>query len=162
VTSSYTDGVSHLSMSSASALAAVVSVVTLIGCSRMDWTAPVLERVRGPAIVLFYGDTSSVSLPASARVGVPFSITVTSFGGGCIAHGETEVTLHALESEVRPHRYEAVRLPPNVACTMELRIYRDTVSLVFGEPGEATVRVVGIRRPGDTLYIIERRLPVRP
>ena len=128
----------------------------------MDPTAPVLERVRGPAILLFYGDTSSVSLPAAARVGVPFSITVVSFGGGCIAHGETELTVHELEAEVRPHRYEAVRLPPNVACTMELRIYRDTVSVEFGEPGEATVRIVGIRRPGDTPYLIERRLPVLP
>jgi hypothetical protein len=39
---------------------------------------------------------------------------------------------------------------------MELRIYHDTVSLKFDEPGDATVRVVGMRRPGDTPYVIER------
>jgi hypothetical protein len=149
-------------ISSRSALTVLLSVVTLVACSATEPSASAPERVRGPAILLFYGDTSSVSLPVSSHVGVPFSLTVTSFGGGCIAHGGVEFTLRGLDAEVQPYRYEAVRLPPNMACTMELRIYHDTVSLEFDEPGDARVRVVGMRRPGDTPYIIEHHLTVLP
>jgi hypothetical protein len=149
-------------ISSRSALTVLLSVVTLVACSATEPPAGGPERVRGPAILLFYGDTSSVSLPVSSHVGVPFALTVTSFGGGCIAHGGVEVTLRGLNAEVQPYRYEAVRLPPNMACTMELRIYHDTVSLKFNEPGDATVRVVGMRRPGDTPYVIEHHLTVLP
>jgi len=149
-------------ISSRSALTVLLSVVTLVACSATEPPAGGPERIRGPAILLFYGDTSSVSLPVSSHVGVPFSLTVTSFGGGCIAHGGVEFTSRGLDAEVQPYRYEAVRLPPNMACTMELRVFRDTVSLEFDEPGDATVRAVGIRRPGDTPYIIERHLTVLP
>jgi len=148
-------------ISSRSVLTVLLSVVTLVACSATEPPAGGPERVRGPAILLFYGDTSSVSLPVSSHVGVPFSLTVTSFGGGCIAHGGVEFTLRGLDAEVQPYRYD-VRLPPNMACTRELRVFHDTVSLEFDEPGDATVRAVGIRRPGDTPYIIEHHLTVLP
>ena len=141
-------------------LALLASFVALGACSVLGLEEP--ETVRGAAILLHYGDTTTVTLPTSARVGVPVSIAVTSFGGGCITQGETEFTLRGLEAEVRPYRYEAVRLPPNMACTDELRIFRHTVSLEFEESGDARVRVFGLRRPGDAPHVVERQLTVLP
>ena len=120
------------------------------------------DTIRGPAILAHYSDSAMVRMPGSAHVGVPVSITVTSFGGGCITQGDTEVTVRGLVAEVRPYRYETVRLPPNAACTSELRIFEHTVSFQFSEPGEASVRIVGLRRPQDAPYILERELTVLP
>ena len=142
------------------AVALLVSVVAVGACSVLSLEEP--ETVRGAAILLHYGDATTVTVPTSARVDVPVSITVTSFGGGCIAQGETEFTLRGLEAEVRPYRYETVRLPPNVACTDELRIFQHTISLEFEEPGDARVRVFGLRRPGDAPHVVERQLTVLP
>lgn len=55
-----------------------------------------------------------------------------------------------------------MRLPPNTACTSELRIYEHAVALRFTESGNARVLVTGLRRPGDTPYTVERRLTVLP
>jgi hypothetical protein len=143
-----------------SVLALLVPFVAVGACSELGLDEP--ETVRGAAILLHYGDTTTVTVPTSARVGVPISITVTSFGGGCIVQGETEFTRRGLEAEVRPYRYETVRLPPNMACTDELRIFQHTVSTTFEESGDARVRVFGLRRPGDAPHVVERQVPVLP
>jgi len=140
------------------ALTVLVSFVAVAACSAFGPEGP--ETVRGAAILLHHGDTTTVTVPTSVRVGVPVSITATSFGGGCIAKGETELTLRGLEAEVRPYRYETIRLPPNMACTSELRIFQHTVTLEFEQPGVARVRVFGLRRPGETPYVVEREFPV--
>ncbi|MDO8434615.1 MAG: hypothetical protein Q7S58_19640, partial [Candidatus Binatus sp.] len=104
---------------------------------------------------MHYGDTTTLSVPSSARVGVPISITVTSFGGGCIGPGETEVTFQDSGAEIRPHRYETVRLPPDMGCTRELRVFQHTATLQFAQAGEARVRIVGLARPGDAPFVVE-------
>ena len=141
-------------------VALLAGVAAVASCTA---TAPnEVEAIHGPALLVFYGDTTTVTMPASVQVGEPVSVTVTAFGGGCIGDGETDVTVSGLEAEVRPYRNERVRLPPNTGCTMELRLYTHTAVLTFAQPGEAQVRVVGLARPGDTPYTVVRSLTVLP
>jgi hypothetical protein len=114
---------------------------------------------RGPAILAFYGDTTALQLAASTRIGEVTTVRFTSFGGGCIRHDTTEVTVSGVIAEVRPYRRE---LPPNTVCTSELRIDQNVAELRFAEPGEARVRIVGLARPGDRPYVVERDLLVTP
>ncbi len=120
------------------------------------------EGERGPALLAFYGDTASVELPASARVGEAATIRFTSFGGGCIRQDSTEAEVSGLSAEIRPYRLEPTKLPPNTACTSELRLNQHLVQLRFGHPGRARVRIVGLARPGDQPFVIERELQVAP
>ena len=141
-------------------VALLAGVAAVASCTA---TAPnEAETVHGPALLVFYGDTTTVIMPASVQVGEPASVKVTAFGGGCIGDGETDVTVSGLEAEVQPYRNERVRLPPNTGCTMELRLYTHTAVLTFAHPGEAQVRVVGLARPGDTPYTVVRSLTVLP
>ena len=140
--------------------AAITCAALVAGCS--DLGSKPGERVRGPALLVHYGDTGTVTLPSSARVGVPVEISVTSFGGGCITKGETDVKVTGLLAEVRPYRHEMVRLRPNTACTSELRIFHHVVQVQFETPGDADVRVFGVTRPGDQAYMVARTLSVLP
>jgi hypothetical protein len=114
---------------------------------------------RGPALLAFYGDTSVVELAAATRVGEVTTVRFTSFGGGCIRQDETEVAVSGLTADIRPHRSE---LPPNTVCTAELRIDQNVAELRFAEPGRARVRIVGLARPGDRPFVLERDLLVNP
>jgi hypothetical protein len=114
---------------------------------------------RGPAILAFYGDTTTLQLAASIRIGEVTSVRFTSFGGGCILHDTTEVTVSGLAAEVRPYRRQ---LPANTVCTAELRIDQNVAELRFAEPGHARVRIVGLARPGDRPFVVTRDLLVTP
>ena len=114
---------------------------------------------RGPALLAFYGDTAVVQLAATVRVGEVTTLRFTSFGGGCIRRDETEVTVSGLRADIRPRRSE---LPPNTVCTAELRIDQNVAELRFSESGRARVRIVGLARPGDRPFVLERDLLVTP
>jgi hypothetical protein len=131
-------------------------LLVAIGCSS---TEPGGSRVvHGPALLAFYGEVTEVHVPTTVQVGVPFTVTATSFGGGCIAPGETRATISELRAEVRPYRAETL----GVACTSELRLDQNAALVQFDTPGEGQVRIIGLGRPGEQPYVVERRVLVSP
>lgn len=145
-------------------LAGLVAGWFAAGCtaSGPDDSSLLSAGERGPAVLAFYGDTTAVHLAASIRVGEVTTVRFTSFGGGCIVQDRTEVAVTGLRAEVRPYRRESSQLPPNTACTAELRIDQNAAELRFAEPGRARVRIVGLARPGDQPFLLERDLLVMP
>ena len=145
----------------------LIALATLaLGCSATLSPDEALTAKRnagatvGPAVLSFFGDVTTVTLPESARVGEPVRVTATAFGGGCVSEGGTETSVSARVAEVRPLRVEVS--DPDTFCTMEVRIFEHAAVLRFAEPGAALVRVIGIARPGDTPFVVERRLTVLP
>jgi hypothetical protein len=135
-----------------------------MGCTAAGPDDPPLLSTteRGPALLVFYGDTTAVELAASVRVGEVAIVRFTSFGGGCIRQDRTEAAVSGLTAEVRGYRREPRELPPNTACTLELRTDHNVAELRFAEPGLAHVRIVGLARPGDRPFVLERDLLVTP
>lgn len=136
----------------------------LAACSADGAGGPSLfqDRERGPAVLAFYGDTSSVELPAVTRVGQATTVRFTSFAGGCIRKDSTEADVAGLTAEVRPYRRDRRRLAPNMACTAELRMDSNVVDIRFMKAGRARVRIVGLAQPGDHRFVLERDLEVTP
>ncbi len=52
--------------------------------------------------------------------------------------------------------------PEESARTAELRLDQNVLQLRFAEPGRAHVRIVGLARPGDRPFVLERDLQVTP
>lgn len=113
----------------------------------------------GPALLAFYGDTTLVQIEPTVRVGEVTTLRFTSFGGGCIRQDSSEVEVSGLKADIRPHRSE---LPPSTVCTAELRVDQNLAELRFGEPGQAHVRIVGLARPGNRPFVVDRDLMVLP
>jgi hypothetical protein len=101
-----------------------------------------------------------VTAPDTAKRLQPITVTITSYGGGCISQGETDVAISDLQAEIRPYRYEVVG--PDVVCTLELRVFEHVATLQFAKLGTATIRVLGERQPGTEAIEVHRLVVVVP
>jgi len=114
------------------------------------------QAFRRIAVISHYGDPVVFDAPGTARVGERFDARITTYGGGCISEDTIIVSASGLNAEVVP--MQSVRM--GVVCTAELRISPRPVSMVFSEPGVATIRVTGRAAPGDSLIAVRRRVQV--
>jgi len=145
-------------------LASLAAAWLLAACRAESAAEPPLFGAgeRGPAVLVFYGDTSAVQLAPSIRVGETTTVRFTSFSGGCISQDSTVTDIAGLRAEIRPYKREPARLPPNTACPAILRVDQNVAEVRFSEPGPARVRIVGLARPGDAPMVLERDLVVTP
>lgn len=116
---------------------------------------------RRPSVLGYaHGTAPNIVAPDTVQAGVPFSVTVTTYGGGCIMPGETATIRSTSTVEVRPFEW-FVAAGQNVACTDDLRILPHTVSVTLPTPGTATLRVIGRQQPEGATISLERLLVVR-
>ena len=103
------------------------------------------------------GGAFPLILPDSAYVGVPFAVTVTTFGGGCDRADGAEVRTSGLLADITP--YDLLPAPGTI-CIAILRTLPRSVELTFMTPGSGVVRVHG-RGPNGNVTL-QRSVTVRP
>jgi hypothetical protein len=133
-------------------------ILTLAGAAALLAGCSVLDPVGGeqPGII----DPSSpgtVTLPATAQRGEPFTVTVITHGGGCLSQGPTRVSIRGTTAEVRPYD---VHSGGNV-CPADVQLYEHTAALRFDQPGTATVRVHGRGMPDGEMVVITRTVTIQ-
>lgn len=117
---------------------------------------------RRVATIEYYGDPVQIDLPSEVKRGQSFAVRVRTYGGGCIAKGDTEVQmLGNLKAQILPYDWEVVELPPNTACTLQLSYYSHEVLLRFEQSGVAQITVRGRRKPSGEILTTTRSLRVR-
>lgn len=120
-----------------------------------------IRRERQLGLIQFYHDPLVIQIPETVAVASPFEVTVRTYGGGCIDQGDTEVSLAGAVATVRPYDVFVTYLPPNYACTDDLRLYTHRAQLHFDQPGPATITIQGRVRPGDSTIVAQRVVHVR-
>ena len=87
-----------------------------------------------------------IEVPQAARAGVPFRVEVTTHAEYCSAKGETVVTVNGLQARVLAydtvfvtHARDGLLAP----CPDGVQEWEHDASLVFNEPGMATVQFKG-------------------
>jgi hypothetical protein len=124
-------------------------------------TASLRQGEAPPAVLAFYGDTSSVELPPSVRVGDSVLVRFSTFGGSCTNPGAIEVVISGLSAEIRPYLVEPpAELPDTVVCTAELRVDWREAQLRFERLGRAEVRIVGFAEPENRQVVLVREVEV--
>jgi len=80
----------------------VQSVGTMaLGCSDdRPPTNPTQEPVLG--VIVETGDTARITIPDTAVANQPFTVTLSTYGGGCTSKGDTEVEIDGLNATVTP------------------------------------------------------------
>jgi hypothetical protein len=94
--------------------------------------------------VEYFDSAPLIDAPTVVEVGAAATVSVMTYGGGCILFERTEVDDSGADVLVRPLDR---RLIPgkNEACTQELRLIAHSVALSFETPGLKTVRIEGRR-----------------
>jgi len=129
-----------------SALFAGLYVLT--ACTEHDWTVRLSE----------IDDTSSAGIvtPASFRVGVPDTVSITTVGNGCVRMANTQVQVQGLLATIQPVDSNRIR----DICTDTRRTFIHKAGVTFQQAGSATLRILG-RTELLTNIIVERSVPVQ-
>ena len=79
-------------------------------------------------------------VPDTVRAGIPFTVTVSTFGSSCLRPDGADAQVLALTANVTPYD---VAPPSGSVCTADFRAFPRAVTLTFGAPGGAVVRLHG-------------------
>jgi len=136
-------------------LLALLLVLAAVACRSPE--EPGSRRV---VAILDNGGTGSAPLvvPDTAYVGVPFLVTVTTFGGACDHPDGSDVLTMRLVADVTPY---VLLPPPETICIALLRASPQSTEVTFAAPGTGVVRVHGRRFDGGAVTL-EREVVVRP
>jgi len=112
--------------------------------------SPLADQTRVVGLLDAGAGSVAPSLPDTAHAGVPFDITITTFGGACDQPDRADVRTNGLVADVTPYD----RLPPpGTNCISILHDLPRPVSLVFSLPGLGQVRVHGRGAAGDITLV---------
>lgn len=128
----------------------------LAGCNIVETDFD--QRLLPAFIEMAPSDPPQVEVPQSVRTGERFTVRVTTYGGGCVSKGSTQVNVTGRQVDVSP--FDFYRIDENAACTRELRMHVHEASVWIEEPGTATVTVHGRRLPNDETVTVARTLTV--
>lgn len=147
----------HRRLRRVSALSIVIaSMSSLAGAGCSDSTSVDSDLVLGT--IEISSDPIRANVPDTVLAGGAFPVTVLTYGDGCYEATETRVTYlaHSLTgessrvAEVVPYD----RRPARAICTSILRTLEHEAFVDFAQPGEATVRIKGLRDwSADTVTI---------
>lgn len=139
-----------------SSLLLTVALTLAAGCGI---TYPDVSSEPRPAVIdPGAPDAPQVVVPQEARVGVPFTVRVTTYGDGCVDKGFTEVAAGPSEADVRPYDFHPT--DQNAACTRELRSHLHEASVRLEQPGTGTVRVHGRRMSDGEPVVVTRTVTI--
>ena len=139
----------------------VLLIVLLLALASCDGS----RTVREEGVISFYGDTDEVILaPDTAQAGEALTVTVQTFGDGCVDADNMEVAITGELAVLTP--YDLITIPGrNGACPQIEKRPEHTAQVVFEEPGSATLRVNGMLKdnanPEGVMTTIEKTITVQ-
>ncbi|HKG91201.1 MAG TPA: hypothetical protein VKA84_04895 [Gemmatimonadaceae bacterium] len=98
--------------------------------------------------------------PMTARVGVPFTLTINSYGSSsCTRLGNDQVETRGMVADITVLNWEA---PDGSPCTRDIRFLPHEIALRFTQAGDATVRVRARSPRTQELFTYDMTLRVEP
>jgi len=97
-------------------------------------------------------------VPDTVRAGIPFTVTVSTFGSSCLRPDGADTQVVGSIADVTPYD---VGPPSGFVCTADFRAFPRVVTLTFDAPGEAVVRLHG-RAFRTPLLTLEEAVLVEP
>ncbi len=95
-----------------------------------------------------------VTIPTPIVAGKAATVTVYTFGNGCVKAAYTNFKVSGAVAVVEPFDSVVVEMPPNGACTDQRNGFRHSASVVFPASGSGTLWIIGwsdVTRAVDTL-----------
>ncbi len=132
-----------------------VGLISLLGCSSGGGVAPG-GTIRRPATIEFSSHVADFIVPATAQPNVPFSVSFTTYRGGCDSRSQNDVLTSTMTTEIRSYENERV----DEGCLDFLAADVNSVTLTFLAAGTGHVILYGRKDPGSTPLVIDRSVTV--
>ena len=113
------------------------------------------------SVLVSLGDTAEISVPDSAGVSQTFSVSIETFGGGCVvAPIRTDLEVQDTVARIFPWDFDSGKSD----CPDTLMFLHHEVQLSFTRPGTAIIDIVGREDTGHGVNVIqiERQVGIRP
>ena len=136
---------------------AVAVVAVYIAAACIPSTEPVRFEEEIGFIKGFNLDDPRVVVPDTVDLGEPFTVTVTTYGGGCVSKGCTAVSAEGLLATVMPYDVMAQQ----GVCTAILISFEHEAILQFDQTGVARVVIRGRQAPSGEVISEEQSIIVR-
>ena len=107
-------------------------------------------------IISFFHEPVVITAPESVEAGVPFEVSVRTYGGGCHSRGTTDVDAIGLRVNVRPYDTHS----GHNLCTLPLAMFDHVAVVTVHEPGNALISFYGAAEPGDSTVVFVREVKV--
>ena len=115
-------------------------------CSALDMRP---DEEDSPALIIFYSDTTLITVADTVSSGATFLVKLDTYGGGCTRNTvRTDVSVTGRVVELRP--YNRTRGFPGQGCTSDLMLLRHEPGVRVNTPGPLTIRVIGQQRGSTT------------
>ncbi|MEJ2678090.1 MAG: hypothetical protein P8174_03325 [Gemmatimonadota bacterium] len=137
--------------------AAVLAGTILAGCGRVTGPGSDVLEQRRVGVIDLYSQGIAVTVPDTVQAGVPFVVSVTTYGDGCDRQDGTDVQATKLLASVTPYDLHA----NSAVCTDVLKLFQHQANVVFPEPGSAAIVVYGRVLPADSLIGVDRQVIVQ-
>jgi hypothetical protein len=125
---------------------------SILSCD--DWMGTDGDNRLG--VIAFFGDPVVVSVPDTVFAGESFTVSVRTYGGGCVSEGGTKVKIDSLSVDVTPYDIHRGRV-----CADVLNMFDHTASVTLDYPGDAQIIIHGMQMPDDIPIAEVRELVVR-
>ena len=123
-------------------------VATITACRGVNIFGP--DTVAERALIIYAGDTSELTIPDIVTRGVPFEVSIRTFGGGCTRRtGRTNVVEQGNEVVILPYNKRSVG---GSVCTADIKYLTHAVQLTHDTPGDLVLRIIGDRKDGSTNF----------
>jgi hypothetical protein len=99
-------------------------------------------------VIAFFGEPVTITTPDTVPLGVPFEISIRTYGGGCHEEGKTKIRVRGLRVDVTPYDIHSGAK----ACTDVLKTFDHRATMALPTPGLARVLFFGKQEP-DGLHI---------
>jgi len=137
----------------------LLATATLIACAHPADIAAPDENGRVIGTIEDHGLKLQLQLPSTVMHGEDFTVSVTTYGGGCISKGDTDVDRDGLTPVITPYDIDSSR--PDTYCTLILKYITHEAVLRFDTPGVATLIIRGQQKPSREIFSVQRTVIVQ-
>jgi hypothetical protein len=137
----------------------VLAATTLLACAHPTDIAAPDENGRVIGTLEDHNLKLQLQIPGTVQRGQDFTVAVTTYGGGCISKGDTEVDRNEPTPVITPYDIDISR--PDTYCTLILKYIKHEAVLRFDTPGVSAVTIRGQRKPSREIFSVTRTLIVQ-
>jgi hypothetical protein len=129
------------------------AAAALAGCEVFE-----AETETDLGVVFISGTPFEIGIPDTVPAGEAFQVNVLTYGNSCVEFARTEVEREGDVAEIRPYDR---RDTESEDCVNNTTTIAHPVTLRFGAPGRATVRIVGLRAPANEPDVFDKHIVIQ-